>query len=68
MCASKSGEPSSSELPEDDMADPSTVLSPFKELVWKHLSPRERLRQSWAMRVRLKNPSAVHDRKLFPAP
>ena len=41
------------------------ALSPFKELAWRQLTPRERLRRSWQMRSRLKNPREVHDRKLF---
>ena len=36
--------------------------------VWVHLTPRERLRRSWAMRKRLRDPRAVHDAKLFPKP
>ena len=42
--------------------------SPYKADVWRKLTPRERLRRSWAMRSRLPNPRAVHDRKLFPKP
>ena len=42
--------------------------SPYKAVVWRSLSPRERLRRSWAMRSRLPDRRAVHDRKLFPKP
>ncbi len=42
--------------------------SPYKAHFWQALTPRERLRRSWAMRRRLPNPRAVHDRKLFPKP
>jgi hypothetical protein len=44
------------------------ALSPYKAVVWRELTPRERLRRSWAMRSRLRDPRAVHDRKLFPQP
>ena len=44
------------------------ILSPFKWDAWLRLSPRERLRKSWAMRSRLKDAQAAHDRKLLPAP
>lgn len=42
--------------------------SPYKAAVWRELTPRERLRRSWAMRSRLPDLRAVHDRKLFPQP
>ena len=42
--------------------------SPYKATVWTQLTPRERLRRSWAMRARLPDPQAVHDQKLFPKP
>ncbi len=42
--------------------------SPYKAIVWRNLSPRERLRRSWAMRSRLPDRQVVHDRKLFPKP
>jgi hypothetical protein len=42
--------------------------SPYKAEVWQKLTPRERLRRSWALRARLPDPVAVHDRKLFPKP
>jgi len=42
--------------------------SPYKADVWRKLTPRERLRRSWALRSRLPNLRAVHDRKLFPKP
>jgi hypothetical protein len=44
------------------------ALSPFKALHWLALTPAERLRRSWALRSRLPDPRAVHDRKLFPKP
>lgn len=42
--------------------------APYKAIVWRQLSPRERLRRSWALRSRLPDRRAVHDRKLFPKP
>ena len=44
------------------------AVSPYKTEVWRHLTPRERLRRSWQMRSRLPDLKAVHDRKLFPKP
>jgi hypothetical protein len=44
------------------------AISPYKADEWVRLTPRERLRRSWALRSRLKDPRAVHDRKLFPKP
>lgn len=44
------------------------AISPYKAEVWRRLSPRERLRRSWQMRSRIRDPKAVHDRKLFPKP
>jgi hypothetical protein len=44
------------------------AVSPYKAEVWRHLTPRERLRRSWQMRSRLPDLKAVHDRKLFPKP
>ena len=44
------------------------LLSPFKAEAWRQLTPRERLRRSWRLRARLRDPEAVHDRKLFPKP
>jgi hypothetical protein len=44
------------------------ALSPFKSARWLELSPAERLRRSWALRKRLPDLRAVHDRKLFPKP
>jgi len=35
-------------------------------MAWRDLTPAERLSRSWAMRIRLRNPQAVHDAKLFP--
>jgi hypothetical protein len=43
-------------------------VSPYKAEVWRHLTPRERLRRSWQMRSRIPDLKAVHDRKLFPKP
>ncbi len=40
----------------------------FTWSVWVHLTPAERLRRSWALRKRLRDPQAVHDAKLFPKP
>jgi len=44
------------------------AMSPYKAEMWRRLTPRERLRRSWRMRTRLPDPTAVHDRKLFPKP
>jgi hypothetical protein len=44
------------------------ILSPFKAAEWLELKPAERLRRSWALRRRLPDIRAVHDRKLFPKP
>jgi hypothetical protein len=44
------------------------VLSPFKMAEWLKLTPAERVRRSWALRERLPDLRAVHDRKLFPKP
>jgi hypothetical protein len=44
------------------------AASPYKTAVWPKLTPRERLRRAWAMRRRLPNLQAVHDRKLLPRP
>lgn len=38
---------------------------PYLE-AWRSLSPGERLRRSWRLRSRLKNPRAIHDAKTFP--
>ena len=46
----------------------SETVSPYKVEVWRHLTPRERLRRSWQMRSRISDLKAVHDRKLFPKP
>jgi hypothetical protein len=46
----------------------SEVLSPFKARLWMKLTAAERLRRSWALRKRLPDLRAVHDRKLFPKP
>lgn len=44
------------------------TLDVFKEVTWMELTPKERLRRSWAMRKRVRDLSTVHDRKLFPRP
>jgi hypothetical protein len=44
------------------------TLDLFKEVVWLQLTPKERLRRSWAMRDRIRDLRTVHDRKLFPRP
>ena len=44
------------------------ALSPFKAQHWLALTPAERLRRSWALRSRLPDPRAAHDRKVFPKP
>jgi len=51
-----------------DASDVAAALAAFKEIAWRELTPRERLRRSWASRSRLPNPREAHDRKLFPAP
>jgi|GEM_PF-1438453 len=48
--------------------EPSVALSPYKMVEWLSLTPAERLQRSWALRERLVDPQAVHDRKLFPSP
>jgi hypothetical protein len=48
--------------------DTATALSPYKEIAWQEMTPRERLRRSWKMRSQLVDPQAVHDEKLFPKP
>ena len=57
---------------EDSAADATLreteATSPYKDEMWRRLTPRERLRRSWQMRTRLPDPKAVHDRKLFPKP
>jgi hypothetical protein len=60
--------PTPAEPPSEDFVDPFAALSPFKRIAWRELTPRERLRRSWALRARLKDAAAAHDRKLFPAP
>lgn len=45
-----------------------TVGRDFKMDVWINLRASERLARSWAMRKLLRNPGAVHDKKLFPRP
>jgi hypothetical protein len=42
------------------------ALSPYKHDAWLKLSPRERLRRSWALRSSLNDVRAIHDRKLLP--
>ena len=54
--------------PKDKRISMSEALSPYKTSVWERLTPGERLRRSWAMRRRLRDPRAVHDSKLFPKP
>jgi cell division inhibitor SulA len=44
------------------------VLSPFKAVRWRELTPAERLRRSWTARNQLPDARVVHDRKLFPKP
>ena len=44
------------------------TLDLFKEVAWMELTPKERLRRSWAMRKRIRDLRTVHDRKLFPRP
>jgi hypothetical protein len=33
---------------------------------WMALTPAERMRRSWRLRTRLKDPEAAHDAKTFP--
>lgn len=47
---------------------PAEALSPFKAGEWRRLTPRERLRRSWRLRSRIKNPAAWHDGIIFPKP
>ena len=46
-------------------APPETFGGDFKRDVWIKLRASERLARSWAMRKLLKNPGAVHDKKLL---
>ena len=46
---------------------PREELDVFRE-DWLAYSPAERLKRSWALRKRLRDPRAVHDAKLFPKP
>jgi hypothetical protein len=39
-----------------------------RTLTWQALTPAERLRRSWRLRRRLRDPQRVHDAKLFPRP
>ena len=55
----------------DEATAPITLeeaVSPYKAEVWRHLTPGERLRRSWAMRSRIPDLKALHDSKLFPKP
>lgn len=65
MSAPKPARPDAMATPE---LNPAAALSPYKAEVWGRLTPRERLRRSWALRARLPDLRAVHDRKLFPKP
>ena len=44
------------------------AISPYETEEWVRLKPGERLQRSWDLRLRLEDPAAVHDRKLFPQP
>ena len=50
-------------LPERMLGEMDTFMD-----FWLSLTPAERLRRSWAMRSRLRDPAAIHDAKLFPRP
>jgi hypothetical protein len=54
--------------PETQLGVLRDAQSPYKASAWRALQPAERLRRSWALRSRLPDPRAVHDRKLFPKP
>lgn len=41
---------------------------PHQRTEWHKLTPAERLRHSWSLRKRLKNPIETHDKKIFPSP
>lgn len=45
--------------------EPIREVDPYLQL-WRALSPAERLRRSWRLRTRLRDPQAVHDAKTFP--
>jgi hypothetical protein len=60
--------PSADEETTADTLSDEAILSPFKELEWRALSPAERLERAWALRARLVDPKDAHDRKIFPAP
>lgn len=53
---------------QSEFIETSVALSPYKMVEWLSLTPAERLQRSWALRERLVDPQAVHDRKLFPSP
>jgi hypothetical protein len=55
-------------VPSAEAWDQEAVLSPYKALEWRSLSPAERLARAWALRARLVDPQGAHDSKLFPAP
>lgn len=42
-----------------------SLRDPYRE-AWRALTPAERLRRSWRLRLRLPDPQAVHDAKTFP--
>jgi hypothetical protein len=46
-------------------ATSSQVPDPYLD-AWRALSPFERLRRSWKLRKRLRDPQAVHDEKTLP--
>ena len=53
---------------QEPIAEPDHEVLDFVWSVWAGLEPAERLRRSWALRLRLPDRKAVHDAKLFPQP
>jgi hypothetical protein len=66
MSAPKPARPDANPTPEPNPA--AAALTPYEAEGWGRLTPRERLRLSWALRARLPDLQAVHDRKPFPKP
>lgn len=48
-----------------DRVEAPTFEDPYRQ-AWLALSPQQRLRRSWRLRLRLKDIEAVHDAKTLP--
>lgn len=55
-------------LPVTAQSSEQDFIKTHQRTVWQNLSPGERLKRSWLLRRRIKNPRIIHDRKLFPRP